>query len=901
MASSRLCRAYVAVLLAGLGGLLTQLAPATNVAYAATTDITPKADAWVNGENPAVNYGTFLKLRVATGASEAVLRFRTEGWSGQRVETLTLTLDAVAGNPAALSVDEASNTWSESTVTWLTRPTGIRALDATPSAGPTTVSFDVSGLFPDGVVDRNVVSLLVRNASTDVVMFGARESTTPAVLSLEASAPTAQPEKLLPLADSWADSVHDDKTHGTNRSLYVDGRPRKEAFLSFDLSEWQGRGYSKLQLQLHIGTAGGPGVSVYRVASAWSEASLTWLNRPTGGTLVADVSAEVPSGPMTVDITPAFASGTIEARKLSLRLATTGSTGFDLSSREGDAPPVLELTLKTQPPTPPPTATPTASPTASPTPPPTPSPTASPTAPPTASPTPTPTLIPSPTACPTSAPLFYFEGRGTDHGVGMSQQGARGRAAAGQTYDQILSFYYTGVDFSTVDGSKPIRVLLADDFSPSASQPARVTAYLGQWQSVSFPGVTFPKGSYVELWPPPTPSPSPTPNPISTPMAGTDGAAYAVESFGSPAPLSLSETDTCVESEPALTTVIAPMPQLDVAIKPTSTPTTAPMPNFAVTAPQAPSPTATAVTSLPSPSTSPTATPSGLWVATVYDSVGNVLATTSTNDLVVEAIAPEGVLEMRFRDELPKYQLYRGKIRLLVTGNRLQAINVLPIESYLRGVVPAEVPATWPIEVVKSQAVAARTYAWTRLKGADREWDVVPTAANQVYGGYQHEHPNSDAAVLATRNMVLTYQGKIISALYHACSGGHTENSEYAFVNDKGEPGSRVAYLRGKPDVDENGVPYDIGAGTYDWHSGQFTMAKLSQIMSHNDLTDVGEIYNMTFHRGVSGRVYKVVLEGTKGTKEVSGGKFKNTYNNFRTPGSPNMVSTLFFLTPVAP
>jgi stage II sporulation protein D len=268
---------------------------------------------------------------------------------------------------------------------------------------------------------------------------------------------------------------------------------------------------------------------------------------------------------------------------------------------------------------------------------------------------------------------------------------------------------------------------------------------------------------------------------------------------------------------------------------------------------------------------------------------------------VFEAIETEGVMEMRVRDELNKYKLYRGRMRLLVTSSGLQAINVLPMESYLRGVVPAEVPATWPIEAVKTQAVAARTYAWSRLKGDLREWDVVPTAANQVYGGYQHEHPSSDAAVLATQNLVLTYQGRVISALFHACSGGHTENSEYAFVNDRGDPGSVVPYLRGKPDVDENGVPYDIGAGTFDWHSGQFTMFQLSQIMSGNELTDVGEIFNMTFHRGVSGRVYKVVLEGSKGTKSVSGGKFKNTYNNFRVPGSPNMDSTLFFLTPVAP
>ena len=860
--------------------------PALGPVQAATLEIGPAADAWVNRLNPDLNYGTFLKLRAAGTDAEAILRFRTEAWLGQPVKALTLTLNSIGGDPAGLSAGEAGNSWSESTVTWRTRPPSVLTLDSTPSPTATSVTFDVSGLFPSGVVDRNVVALLVRNASPDVVMFGARESPTPARLTLDATPPTAQPETLEPSADTWADSTRDAKTHGTNRSLYMDGNPRKEAFLAFDVSAWQGDAYSRLELRLQVGGSGGPGMSVYRIGTTWSEATLTWLNRPTGGTLLTDSSSAVPTGPLTVDLTSAFASRTVESRKLALRIATTGASGFDFSSREGGAPPVLVLTPRSAPPTPSPTAAPTAtatataSPTASPTVSPTASPRPTPTVTPTATPTATPTVAPSPNVCPTPEPLFFFDGRGTDHGVGMSQQGAKGRAAAGQTYDQILSFYYTDVDFTTIDGSTPIRVLLSDDFSPTATMPARVHAYLGSWQSSAFPGMTFPQGSYVELWPP-LPTPPPTASPTPVPQAMLNGSAL-VAVPPTPTPTAAPTATPCATPSSAIAAALAAIPE--------ATPTPTP----------APTATATPVTS-PTVAPSPSSIPTSLWVATVYDSLGTVLATAPTNDLVVEAIDSGGVLEMRFRDELSKYKLYRGKMRLRVTAGGLQTINILPIESYLRGVVPAEVPASWPIEAVKTQAVAARTYAWSRLKGDQREWDVVPTAANQVYGGYQHEHPNSDAAVLATQNIVLTYNGKIISALYHACSGGHTENSEYAFVNDKGDPGSRVAYLRGKPDVDENGVPYDIGAGTFDWHSGQFTMAQLSQILSGNELTDVGVIRNMTFHRGVSGRVYKVVLEGSKGIKEVSGGKFKNTYNNFRTPGSPNMVSTLFFLTPVSP
>ena len=96
----------------------------------------------------------------------------------------------------------------------------------------------------------------------------------------------------------------------------------------------------------------------------------------------------------------------------------------------------------------------------------------------------------------------------------MSQWGARGRAQAGQTYDQILTFYYTGVDFSTIDGTQPIRVRLGKSFWPTATKPARVTGHIGGWQSASFPGMTFAQGSYVEMVPnTPAPPPTPTPDP----------------------------------------------------------------------------------------------------------------------------------------------------------------------------------------------------------------------------------------------------------------------------------------------------------------------------------------------------------------------------------------------------
>jgi SpoIID/LytB domain protein len=826
-------------------------------------EVSPAADAWVNRQRPDANNGLATVLRAANATSETLIKFNVAAWAGMPIASLTLTLRGVQGDGSALRLDETAVRWKERGVTWRSRPQSLRQLSAAPALAAGTVSFDVKSLFPSGLVDRSSISLRVRSTSSILVTFGSRETPSgPRLrLSIDDSGPPGQPRLI---ADTWADSAAASRNHGTAKLLLSDGRPRAEAFVMFDVAGVLGRSYESLKLQLQIRTAGGPGVTVYRVQTGWSEGTLNWQRRPANKAQVAQIDMPVASGPLIIDVSGAFGTHTVQTSRVAFRIVSSNSSGIDFSSREGSSPARLVFT-----PTAGPTPTPATPTPATPTPPPTPTatPTASPTPTPTATPTPTPTptLSPTPspsaTVTPEACPYFYFDGRGTDHGVGLSQQGARGRAAAGQTYDQILNFYYTGVEFSTVDGSTPIRVLLGEDFWPSTELPARVTGLIGGWQSDVFPGVVFPQGSYVEMWPEvphPTPTPTPTPTPSPTPSV-------------TPTP------NPCATPTP------------EPSATPTPTPSATPTPDPT----QDPDPSATPT---PDPTNPP---PPETWIATVHDATGAVVASAVTDDLVVSAAAPDGVLEMRYRDQLVKYRQYRGQLRLLVRSTGLETINILPLESYLRGVVPAEVPATWPIEAVKAQAVAARTYAWSRRKDW-REWDVLPTAANQVYGGYQHEYPASDSAVSATANLVLTYEGKVISALYHAAAGGYTENSEYAFVNDRGDPGNRVAYLRGKPDVDENGVPYDISAGSYAWTSGQFTLPQLSVIFSNNPLTDVGEILNITYWRGVSGRVYRVLLEGSKGSKTVSGGRFKNTYNDYKITGK-NMKSTLFFLTLVDP
>jgi len=141
--------------------------------------------------------------------------------------------------------------------------------------------------------------------------------------------------------------------------------------------------------------------------------------------------------------------------------------------------------------------------------------------------------------------------------------------------------------------------------------------------------------------------------------------------------------------------------------------------------------------------------------------------------------------------------LYRGVLEARVTrAGNLQVINELDMEEYLRGVVPNEMgPGVYPeLQALKAQAIAARTYIIANLGmfGEDG-YDVCDSPQCQVYKGAGTEHPLTDQAVQETRGLVLTYGGQPIHALYTSTCGGHTEDGQLIFPEEKGP------YLKGVP------------------------------------------------------------------------------------------------------
>lgn len=128
---------------------------------------------------------------------------------------------------------------------------------------------------------------------------------------------------------------------------------------------------------------------------------------------------------------------------------------------------------------------------------------------------------------------------------------------------------------------------------------------------------------------------------------------------------------------------------------------------------------------------------------------------------------------------------YLGNITFDVSEGAIRAINTLPIEQYLYGVVPHEMSNSFPLDALKAQAVCARGYAVARCsKYATRAYDLVDTSKDQVYRGYASKNTRAIAAVESTRGKVLTYEDDIIEAYYSASNGGQTEKTGNVWEND---------------------------------------------------------------------------------------------------------------------
>jgi Sporulation protein and related proteins len=200
---------------------------------------------------------------------------------------------------------------------------------------------------------------------------------------------------------------------------------------------------------------------------------------------------------------------------------------------------------------------------------------------------------------------------------------------------------------------------------------------------------------------------------------------------------------------------------------------------------------------------------------------------------------------------------YRGTFTVTSDGKKITLVNTVPLEQYLYAVVPSEMPKTWLPEALKTQAVAARSYALA-VRKTSGPFDVYDDTRSQVYGGVNAESPSTTAAVDATVGGVLTYGGKIAITYFFSTSGGRT-----AAINDvwKSAP---VPYLVSVAD------PYDSLSPYHDWGPLAFTPAKLKKVLKvPGRLLDVQTMVNR------SQRVDSVHAIGEKGEHVLTGAEVR--------------------------
>jgi stage II sporulation protein D len=295
----------------------------------------------------------------------------------------------------------------------------------------------------------------------------------------------------------------------------------------------------------------------------------------------------------------------------------------------------------------------------------------------------------------------------------------------------------------------------------------------------------------------------------------------------------------------------------------------------------------------------PTKAGATTWALRVYSAAGARLhASTVKGTLTVR---PSGGASLLHLDSKPSsYDTYRGLLRIHLTTT-VRVVNELALDTYLRGVVPAEMPASWPAEALNTQAIAARSYAARRLRPGVSTYDVADDTSSQVYRGREGEATATNAAISATSGMVLKTGSSIANTLYHSTAGGATEHNENVFVASDGKiVAGPVSYLRGSPDLAPDGSRYDAAAPLATWKTRTYSNDELSAIFAGDPRTSVGSDLRLDLSkRGVSGRLISVRLTGTTGTKTVSGDVFRIVFNARNPAGDSDIRSTLFATAPI--
>jgi stage II sporulation protein D len=275
------------------------------------------------------------------------------------------------------------------------------------------------------------------------------------------------------------------------------------------------------------------------------------------------------------------------------------------------------------------------------------------------------------------------------------------------------------------------------------------------------------------------------------------------------------------------------------------------------------------------------------------------------------ATTPSEVLEIVSPDSDALVQVngrpYRGTITAIRDRTGLTVVDRVPMETYLVGVVSAEMGRRGPAEqeALRAQAIVSRTFALRNLRRWDAQgFDLYATVADQVYGGAAAETPEGRAAVETTRGRILTYGGTPIDAFFYSTCGGRTADGTEVFR------AAARPYLRSVPDLADDGIAYCSISPRFRWHeewTGEALRATLQQTLaaeihtggggsgSHSGSIDLSEVRDVRVtYRTPSGRVGELTIGLRDGDVRVDGPSVRRV---LRTPSGELLRSSSFTLT----
>ena len=221
---------------------------------------------------------------------------------------------------------------------------------------------------------------------------------------------------------------------------------------------------------------------------------------------------------------------------------------------------------------------------------------------------------------------------------------------------------------------------------------------------------------------------------------------------------------------------------------------------------------------------------------------------------------------------------YRGDIAISRTpDNKLLIVNTLDLEFYVKGVLYHEISHQWPLEAIKAQAVAARTYAvYQKEANALKDYDLTADTSSQVYGGFGSEQYKTNRAVNFTTGEVLQYKGKVFPAYFHATCGGMTESAHELWNID-------IDPLKG-----ERVCSFCLGSPHYYWKAAMDLSAIQKKLGGAYSLS--GDLNNIVVgERNSTGRVRTLEL------KSASGDSINISAKDFRAILGPDVIRSTNF------